>query len=257
MNAIPPKRRISESPPDWWDDYPFEPQEPNWDSLSSGAPVEDDRDSRPAPKVIGPNCVPVSITSIPELHYIAPASNLDSIRKLGILSHNQAGSVPYSSVADPEVNQRRSSKRLLSGRIVHDYANLYFNARNPMLSRLLKASLEPLCVVRVASRVLRLPGVLFTDGNAANASTRAFYPTGENVLMDRSRVFLRYWPVPGNPAQERENTRCLMAEVLVPDIISPHFIVGIDVQSQASIAEFTLWIDRSMIRVNKHLFFSR
>jgi hypothetical protein len=49
----------------------------------------------------------------------------------------------------------------------------------------------------------------------------------------------------------------MMAEVLVPDIVSPHFIEGIIVGSHVEIAEFAPWIDRSVIQVNEHLFFNR
>src|SRR5680860_222357 len=162
VDHAPPNGRISELPPDWWTEYPFDPDEPDSDSVSSHKPTRDRSDQLTAPGLVGPNCIPVPIASIPELHYIAPISNLESILKLGILSHNQARTIRHASVANPEVNQRRATRRLSSGSTVHDYANLYFNARNPMLSVLLKGKSEPLCVVRVRSRVLRLEGVIIT-----------------------------------------------------------------------------------------------
>ena len=55
---------------------------------------------------------------------------------------------------------------------LHQYANLYFHARNPMMySRKEKAA--ELCVLCVSLEVLRLPGVVITDKNAAEKLGRA------------------------------------------------------------------------------------
>lgn len=250
-----PEHSIQESPPEWWDEYPFDSSEPDWDSVDSYQYNVDGTHQGASPTVIGPNCIPVPISSIRELQYITPISNLESILKLGILSHNQARTIPHDSVANPEVNRRRTSKRLMSGQVVHDYANLYFNARNPMLNVLLKERIEPLCVVRVAARVIRLKGVIVTDGNVANNATREFHVIDDNVPMDRTRIFLRYWPDPASPMQENENKRCIMAAVLVPDIISPHFIEGIHVASTTQVSDVESLIERSKIRISERLFF--
>jgi hypothetical protein len=67
------------------------------------------------------------------LHYITPIANVPSILQRGILCHNQVKSLAHQSVAMPQIQQRRTKKSVPGGRHLHDYANLYFDARNPML----------------------------------------------------------------------------------------------------------------------------
>ena len=68
-----------------------------------------------------------------ELFLIAPMANVGSIISLGILSHTQAARVPHRSVALASVQDRRERVRVSSRRMLHDYANLYFCARNPTM----------------------------------------------------------------------------------------------------------------------------
>ncbi len=72
---------------------------------------------------------------VTELHYIAPVANLGSIVTRGVLSHNLAARLPHApaSVVDERVQDHRGGKRVPRGLPLHDYANLYFDARNPMM----------------------------------------------------------------------------------------------------------------------------
>lgn len=106
---------------------------------------------------------------IAELHYIAPIENLPSIVKHGILSHNRAAEVAHGSVAMEEIQTRRRDKRIPCARSLHDYANLYFDAHNPMLSRVRERN-DTICVLRVDAGVLDLPGVIIADCNASSAT---------------------------------------------------------------------------------------
>ena len=73
-----------------------------------------------------------------ELHYITPIENLPSILEKGILSHKLASKIPHLSVALDVIQERRKNKIIPRGRPLHDYVNLYFDARNPMLYRRLE-----------------------------------------------------------------------------------------------------------------------
>ena len=90
---------------------------------------------------------------ISELHYIVPIGNLPNIVEHGILSHNQAARVAHGSVAMEEIQTRRRDKRIPGARSLHDYANLYFDAHNPMLSRLRERN-DTICILRVGAGVL-------------------------------------------------------------------------------------------------------
>ena len=70
-----------------------------------------------------------------ELHYITPIVNVASILSSGILSHQLAAKVHHTSVAMREVQDIRMNKVVpgTNGRRLHDYANVYICARNPML----------------------------------------------------------------------------------------------------------------------------
>ena len=99
-----------------------------------------------------------------ELQFITPIANILSIVEHGILSHVRAARLPHSSVAMPAMQDRRSQVVVPGGsRRLHEYANLYICARNPMLY--LRRHQE-ICVLAVSPDVLDLPDVIVTDQNA-------------------------------------------------------------------------------------------
>jgi len=75
----------------------------------------------------------MDVSDVKELHYITPMGNLPSIFQRGILSNYLVEKLPHSSVAKQEVQEIRASVRVPSGRPLHEYVNLYFNARNAMM----------------------------------------------------------------------------------------------------------------------------
>src|SRR5262249_8978985 len=110
---------------------------------------------------------------VTELHYITAIANVPSILRHGILSHTRAEQLAHDSVAMPEIQERRADKRIPGGRLLHDYANLYFDAHNPMLSKC-RARNGEICVLRIDSAALDVAGVVITDRNAARGAVR-FY----------------------------------------------------------------------------------
>ncbi len=80
---------------------------------------------------------------VTELYYITAIANVPSILKHGILSHKLAERLPHDSVAMPEIQERRSNKQIPGAGQLHDYANLYFDAHNPMLSKRRDSDLPP------------------------------------------------------------------------------------------------------------------
>jgi hypothetical protein len=128
----------------------------------------------------------VDRSDLSELHYITPTANVPSILQHGILSFGRAQSLGPASVAMKPVQNRRAGKRVPGGRPLHDYANLYICARNPMLF-VRSSQHQTLCVLAVRTDVLDLPGVVIADGNAASNYT-AFWPSPEGLRkVDRRR----------------------------------------------------------------------
>ncbi|ADL43598.1 DUF4433 domain-containing protein [Micromonospora aurantiaca (nom. illeg.)] len=159
---------------------------------------------------------------VQELHFITPISNLESVLRHGILSHNAARRLPHLSVADEDVQSRRRQKRVPGGMQLHDYANLYFDARNPMMYRI-KGNGTPLAVVCVNPSILDLPGVVITDGNAASDGTRFAASPGGIAILDEGLVYAHSWTSSDRwDYIERKRARC--AEVLVPNCVDPSYI---------------------------------
>ena len=163
-----------------------------------------------------------------ELHYIAPIANLASIARHGILSHAQAArKVPdHESVADETVQGRRVGKRLTSGRALHEYANLYLNARNAMLYRRCnERRTRDLCVLRVDVCVLDRPDTYVADQNAANAAASIRRAPDGLTAIERSEAFARDWRHDDERAQQEARAK-VMAEVLILDHVPPDLVAG-------------------------------
>lgn len=160
-----------------------------------------------------------------ELHYIVPIANLPSIQQLGILSHKRVQPIRHVSVAMQEIQDKRARIRVPGGRPLHEYANLYLHARNPMMYKRRHNDRE-LCVLRIASTVLELPNVVLTDGNASSNFT-AFYPSPEGLRqLNSEHVFARYWSS-DDVFEAWEGSRLRCAEVLVPNLVDLKFITGV------------------------------
>lgn len=94
---------------------------------------------------------------VTELHCIMPIENLMSVMKEGILSHELAAKLKHHSVALQPVQDKRDKKQVPGGLRLHQYANLYFHARNPMMFKR-KDTASELCVLQVSTMVLPLRG---------------------------------------------------------------------------------------------------
>jgi hypothetical protein len=159
-----------------------------------------------------------------ELHYITPIENLPSIMQHGILSHRKAASLAHRSVAMTEIQKRRAAVVVPGGRRLHEYANLYVCARNPMMF-IRRGRHRTLCVLRIKPSLLDLAGVVVTDGNASSVhvSFRAA-PDGLKIV-DREMTFADNWRDTDEIQYWRKKTaKC--AEVLVPDTMPQKLIVG-------------------------------
>lgn len=106
---------------------------------------------------------------VTELHCIMPIGNVPSVMQNGILSHERASQLQHHSVAMQAMQDRRDLKTVPGGLRLHQYANLYFHARNPMLS---VRRNEDVCVLKDSTNVLNLPGAAITDQNARHKSRK-------------------------------------------------------------------------------------
>ncbi|MDQ3012438.1 MAG: DUF4433 domain-containing protein [Acidobacteriota bacterium] len=190
---------------------------------------------------------------ITELHSIMPITNISSVMQHGILSNEMAAKLAHQSVAMGEIQDRRDRVQVPGGLKLHQYANLYFHARNPMLFKR-KSQSELLCVLRVSPSVLQLPDVVLTDQNASSAYVR-FLSAAQISLIDFALVFAEDWRHPGDQIAYWRHKSVKCAEVLIPRKVSPELIEGAYATSDAAAAALQAQGFVHEVRIDPHLFF--
>lgn len=171
-------------------------------------------------------------TSRKYFYNIVSIANLKSIMKNGILSkYSLINSGEKSiSIADEIIQNKRENITIPNGLKLHDYANLYFDYWNPMLSKK-RSDNEEICVLGIDIEILNVKDVVLSNMNAASQYV-FFYDveTGiENINFDS--VFMRNWNN-NDPYQYWINKSIKCAEVLVPYRIDVQYIKEIVVYSQ-------------------------
>jgi hypothetical protein len=136
-----------------------------------------------------------------------------------------------------EIQDRRKGVVIPGGYALHEYANLYFHARNPMMYKRCDNHMN-LAIIRVNTDVLDLPGTIISDGNASSEYVRfAPSPSGLNVV-DSELVFARVWTHPDTfEYWKRKLAKC--AEVLVYGRVEPKYLMGVYASSEVSARSIT------------------
>jgi hypothetical protein len=192
-------------------------------------------------------------TEVKELHYITPIANLPSICSSGILSHKLAHKVDHESVAMAVIQERRAQKRIPGGLRLHEYANLYINARNKMMYSC-KDRHNELCVLRISPDVFDLPGVIVTDRNASSDWV-LFSSVREGLKMiDKDAVFSLYWTHTDLIEQYRHGS-IMCAEVLVPERVEPTYLVGCYVSCEDALVRCKRLDTGIPVEINAGMFF--
>ena len=153
-----------------------------------------------------------------------PMANLVSVMQQGVLSHERAVRVPHRSVALQPVQEKRDQKQVPGGLKPHQYANLYFHARNPMMFRR-RDQAHDLCVLRISTMVFALPGTVITDQNAASDYVRFLHPRQWQVL-DFDAIYAMDWRHPDDQIAHWRHSSQKCAEVLVPQRVEPLNVTG-------------------------------
>ena len=159
-----------------------------------------------------------------EFQSIMPIENISSILEFGILSNERTKVLKHRSVAMQEVQDRRDKKKVPGGLRLHQYANLYFHARNPMLYKR-KDDAANLCVLRISTHVMHEEGVVFTDCNAASGYVRFLHPS-QARLLNFDAIYALDWRHPDDEIAEIRHRSQKCAEVLVPHYVEPKFLIG-------------------------------
>ena len=166
-----------------------------------------------------------------ELYYITHVENVPSILEHGILSHAEIERrrMAHMPLYDRQIVTNRRYRTAPDGRSLWEFANLYFQARNPMLYRVLRENVgreREVVVLGVKRDVLNRPDVFITTGNAASL-TSDILPRAEGLARLEGilrEVNIEFW------TDAQGSKRRIMAEVLVPERVPPELVTTIYVQ---------------------------
>ena len=192
------------------------------------------------------------------IYNIVHIDNLVSILKYGILSYNKCKQMKHTSVADPNVQCNREIKKVTNSLPLHDFANCYFNPRNPMMYKLkmnMGNDFKNIIILAINSDILNREDTVIADRNAT-ASTVAFMPVPEAIeKINFNLIYLNSWDHP-DPEEKYKLKLLISAEVLVPYKIDVSYIAGIIV-SNAEIKDALKKIvsNNIPITINKNMFF--
>lgn len=167
------------------------------------------------------------------LFYITHIDNVPSILKHGILSHEQiiAENIQYTPIYDEGIVANRKDTKTPDGRTLWEFANLYFQPRNPMLYRVLhEKPANELVIISVRPEVIDRLDIYITTGNAAHSASEIL-PSGEGRKALRKIIKdtdIEYWK------EEDGSKRRIMAECLVPDMVPPSLIQTIYIATRTA-----------------------
>lgn len=166
------------------------------------------------------------------LYNIMPIENIKSVISNGILCFDKAAVLKeHKSIAMNDVQQRRSGIVIPNGLSLHQYANLYFAYNNPMLYKRRNMA-EEFCILVLSHEVLDIEGCILSDQNAATSLARFFTPSEGIKEIDFMRVFAKSWNHENYYEHQRHKAiKC--AEVLIPEYIPYHYIIGAYVLDEA------------------------
>lgn len=189
-----------------------------------------------------------------ELHYITPLVNVKSILELGILSHELANDVEHDSIALEDVQSLREHKSFKNGLKLHQYANVYIDARNPMMYKR-KAQYMDICVLCISLDILTTGGIIISNMNASrnNAKFYCYAKAIDNLEFDK--IYSDSWYSKDyNEAYNLKGIKC--AEVLIPYKVNPEYITKIIVSTDEVKEKVTQYEFPIPIEVNEELYFN-
>jgi O-acetyl-ADP-ribose deacetylase (regulator of RNase III) len=186
--------------------------------------------------------MPGKTPEVKSLYYITHIDNLASILQHGILAHQQVldRRVAYTPVYDASIVRNRQGRKAPSGRSLWEFANVYFQPRNPMLYRVLHEK-DPtdLVVIGLRPEVLSSPGAFVALGNAASAATEIL-PSADaqrRIAEIWDTINAEWWNALDG------SKRKIMAECLVPESIpsqSIHTVFVVNHETAERVRELRL-----------------
>jgi len=156
------------------------------------------------------------------LYYITHVDNIPSILKQGILSHAlvERQKIKFTPIYDVQIVTNRQKRQVPSGKSLWDFANVYFQPRNPMLYRVIQRQKNDVAILRISPKILNISGAYISTGNAASG------PSEILPAKDGLDSIFQIWNIINNEwwKEEDGSKRQIMAECLIPDMIPAEYI---------------------------------
>lgn len=171
--------------------------------------------------------------TIDSLYYITHLYNVPSILKKGVLSHAivEQENIQRTPVYDQQIVANRSSKNTPDGKSLWEYANFYFQPRNPMLYRVINENKDNgIVVLSIQPSILNRKDAFITTGNAASHLSQILpassWKEKEIIAKIIKGIDIEWWK------EEDGTKRKIMAECLVPKTVTPDCIQAIYVPTE-------------------------
>ncbi|MEH2053763.1 DarT ssDNA thymidine ADP-ribosyltransferase family protein [Nostoc sp.] len=171
--------------------------------------------------------------TIDSLYYITHLNNVPSILKKGVLSHAivEQENIQRTPVYDQQIVANRSSKNTPDGKSLWEYANFYFQPRNPMLYRVINENKDNgIVVLSIQPSILNRKDAFITTGNAASQLSQILpassWKEKEIIAEIIKGIDIEWWK------EEDGTKRKIMAECLVPKTVAPDCIQAIYVPTE-------------------------
>ncbi len=171
---------------------------------------------------------------INSLYYICHINNLKSILDEGLFSHNKIQTLSHKVIYDEGIINRRKDIKPNpeKNETLWDFANLYFNARNAMLYRVIhEQNLEDITIIQFNKSVLdyaKNHNGYISIGNAAHSES--YFSEVTKGLKDLKKKWSfwhkEYWN------ESDGSKRLMMSELMVKDKIPADYINSIYVKSE-------------------------
>lgn len=177
------------------------------------------------------------------LYNIQPIDNIPSIMGRGLLSNEKASQIAHTSIAMNVIQERRDIIRVPNGLKLHQYANVYFDPHNPMLSAR-RSQNHNICILKFDCSILDISGAAVSDRNASSDYASFYSPIEGMEVIDFRLVYARYW-TDGDYYMQMMKKSIKCAEVLIPYCIPYAYVTCAAV------------IDDSVVRKLKDIGFDR
>ncbi|GIV86884.1 MAG: Appr-1-p processing protein [Chloroflexus sp.] len=202
----------------------------------------------------------MSKRAVKSLFYITHINNLGSIFQLGILSHRQVieRGLCFTPIYNKEIVEHRLQRLTPDDKSLWEYANVYFQPRNPMLYKVLRGNdKKDVVILGIKPQILDNKGAFIALGNAASSLTELLdVKTGLKRITGRE-----YWNILNSDWWKDEDgtKRKIMAECLIPNSVPPDAIHSVYVVNNGVAEQIRPWLSKLPFQievvVEPHMFF--